>query len=113
MLEKILVDLNRVDGVTGSIILKDIFKKPEIEAIRMPKGIKSESIVEAVGSVVSVFNKVGDKMGTGKIENIMANYEGGKVLAFVKDDKALVAVADRSANLGLMKAFMTRLLEDI
>ncbi len=111
MIEKVLADLNRVDGVHGSLVVSS---DGLIIAEAVPPDIDSEVVGAIATTVYGSGERVVDEMDLGELEQMLIESSEGKVMIIaVSDEATLVLITDPDANLGLIRLRAQEAAEEI
>ncbi|WP_456481877.1 roadblock/LC7 domain-containing protein [Methanopyrus sp.] len=111
MIEKVLADLNRVEGVHGSLVVSS---DGLIIAEAVPPDIDSEIVGAIATTVYGSGERVVDEMDLGNLEQMLIEATHGKVMIVdVGEDATLVLVVEPDANLGLIRLRAQEAAEEI
>jgi len=107
MLEKILVDLNAIDGVNGSIVTG---KDGLVIAQRAPP---DTDVDLASAMAATTGEKAVAELKQGEIEQAMIEGSAGKTLIIAGKNAILMVITSPDVNLGLIRIEMRRCIKEI
>jgi len=110
MLEKILSDLNGVEGVTGSLIAG---KDGLLISQRAPEGIDVDLACAMASTLIGTGEKATKELKQGDVYQVMIEGSAGKILLISGKDAILLAMTEPNVNLGLVRIEMKRCIKDI
>ncbi len=107
MIERVMLDLNRSEGIIGSAILD--LNKGEVE-IEEPKGIltKKRDLLELIRAV---FREKGFETlkDFGRIRSISIGFSKGYLFSVMENEKILISVGGENSNLGWVRLQLSRI----
>ena len=110
MLEKILADLNGVEGVNGSLVAG---KDGLIISERAPEGTDTDLASAMASTLFGTGEKAAKELKQGEVVQAMVEGTGGKILLIAGKDAILMAITDPNVNLGLIRIEMKRCIKEI
>ncbi|HDI72690.1 MAG TPA: hypothetical protein ENF58_00985 [Candidatus Altiarchaeales archaeon] len=110
MLEKILVDLNAIDGVNGSIVTG---KDGLVIAQRAPPDTDVDLASAMAATVFGTGEKAVAELKQGEIEQAMIEGSAGKTLIIAGKNAILMVITSPDVNLGLIRIEMRRCIKEI
>ena len=110
MLEKILTDLNSIEGVTGSLVTG---KDGLVIAQRAPAGIDVDLASAMTATIFGTGDKAVKELKQGDIVQGMIEGSAGKILIVAGKNAILMVMTDPKVNLGLVRIEMTRCIKEI
>ncbi|AEF96538.1 roadblock/LC7 domain-containing protein [Methanotorris igneus] len=110
MIDRILADLNRTEGIKGSMV---VGKDGLVIAAQLPSNIDSELVGAMASAAFGAAERTAAEIGQGKLEQAMIESEFGKTLMTDAGEGILVVLTDAKVNLGLIRISMKRAAEKI
>ncbi|MBN2014940.1 MAG: roadblock/LC7 domain-containing protein [Candidatus Altiarchaeota archaeon] len=110
MLEKILTDLNSVEGVTGSLVTG---KDGLVIAQRAPAGVDVDLASAMTATIFGTGDRAIKELKQGEIVQGMLEGTAGKTLVIAGKDAILMVMTSPRVNLGLVRIEMTRCIKEI
>ncbi|WP_456472313.1 roadblock/LC7 domain-containing protein [Methanocaldococcus sp.] len=110
MIEKILVEINKTDGVKGSMV---VGKDGLLIASELPKDIDAELVGAMVSAAYGAAERAAEEIKLGNIKQSMIEGEFGKVLMIDAGDNILVVLTEDKVNLGLVRIIMKKAVEKL
>lgn len=110
MLERILADLNGVEGVTGSLVSG---RDGLIIAERAPEGTDTDLACAMASTLFGTGEKAAEELSQGDVSQAMVEANGGKLLLIAGEQAILMAMTDPEVNLGLIRIEMRRCIKEI
>ncbi|MDK2790306.1 MAG: uncharacterized protein PWP15_813 [Methanothermococcus sp.] len=110
MIDRMLVDLNKTEGIKGSIV---VGKDGLVIASQVPSSIDTELIGAMASAAFGSAERTATEIGQGKLEQMMIEGEFGKTLMTDAGEGILVVLTDSKVNLGLIRIAMKRATEKI
>ena len=110
MIDRILSDLNKVDGIKGSMVVD---KDGLIITSQIPSGIDTEVIGAVVSAVFDSAEKTVSEINQGTLQQMIIEGEYGKILMTDVEKGILVVLTDSNVNLGLIRISMKRSTDKI
>lgn len=110
MIERVLKDLGRIDGVNGSLV---VGKDGLIIEKEVPSDIDSELVGAMSSAVFGTAERSSEEMKHEKLQQVMIEGNRGKTLMIDSGDAILAVIADVNINLGLIRLEMKRSSERI
>jgi predicted regulator of Ras-like GTPase activity (Roadblock/LC7/MglB family) len=110
MIERILKDLGRINGVNGSLV---VGKDGLIIESEVPGDIDSELVAAMASAVFGTAERSAEEMKHEPLQQVMIEGEKGKTLMIDAGEGILVVITDISINLGLIRIEMRRSAERV
>jgi len=110
MLEKILADLNSVEGVTGSLITG---KDGLVIAQRAPAGVDVDLASAMTATIFGTGDKAVKELKQGELVQEMIEGTAGKILVVAGKSVILMVMTDTKVNLGMIRREMMRCIKEI
>jgi len=110
MLEKILADLNGVEGVDGSLVAG---KDGLIIAERAPEGTDVDLACAMASTIFGTGEKAAAELKQGEVEQAMIEGTAGKTLLIAGEEAILMSMTKADVNLGLVRIEMKRCIKEI
>ncbi|HIE33791.1 MAG TPA: hypothetical protein EYP86_01465 [Candidatus Altiarchaeales archaeon] len=110
MLEKILADLNSVEGVNGSLVTG---KDGLVIAQRAPAGVDIDLASAMAVTVFGTGERAVKELNQGDIIQGMIEGTAGKTLIIAGKDAILMVMTEPNVNLGLIRIEMKRCIKEI
>ncbi len=110
MLEKILTDLNSIEGILGSLVTG---RDGLIIAQRAPAGLDVNLASALAASIFGTCNKAVTDLKQGKLVEGLLEGSAGKTLFFIGKNTILLVLTTAEVNLGLVRIEMERCIEEI
>ncbi|OYT54773.1 MAG: hypothetical protein B6U72_01515 [Candidatus Altiarchaeales archaeon ex4484_2] len=110
MLEKILADLNGLEGVTGSLVSG---KDGLVIAERAPEGTDIDLACAMASTLFGTGEKAMKELKQGEVIQSMVEGSAGKTLLIAGKEAILVAMTSTDVNLGLIRIEMRRCIKEI
>ncbi|WP_456471687.1 roadblock/LC7 domain-containing protein [Methanocaldococcus sp.] len=110
MIEKILMEINKTDGVKGSMV---VGKDGLLIAAELPKDIDAELVGAMVSAAYGAAERAAEEINLGNIKQSMIEGEFGKVLMIDAGDNILVVLTEDKVNLGLVRIIMKKAVEKL
>ena len=110
MIERILKDLGRINGVSGSLV---VGKDGLIIESEVPGDIDSELVAAMASAVFGTAERSAEEMKHEPLQQVMIEGEKGKTLMIDAGEGILVVITDISINLGLIRIEMRRSAERV
>ncbi|MDP9309361.1 MAG: roadblock/LC7 domain-containing protein [Chloroflexota bacterium] len=104
-MRKIVEDLNRVDGVIGSLL---VGKDGLVVASTLLDGEDAEVLGAMSAAVYGEIDKSTKRIGVGTLVDAIIDAREGSILLLEAKDLILVVITQRVVNLGLIKMEMRR-----
>jgi len=110
MISRVLKDLGRIQGVSGSLI---VGKDGLIIERDVPSDIDSELVGAMSSAVFGTAERSSEEMKHEKLQQVMIEGNKGKTLMIDSGDAILAVITDTNINLGLIRLEMKRSSERI
>jgi uncharacterized protein len=110
MIERILKDLGRINGVNGSLV---VGKDGLIIESEVPSDIDSELVAAMASAVFGTAERSAEEMKHEPLQQVMIEGDKGKTLMIDAGEGILVVIADININLGLIRIEMRRSAERV
>jgi predicted regulator of Ras-like GTPase activity (Roadblock/LC7/MglB family) len=110
MIDRILADLNKTEGIKGSMV---VGKDGLVIATQLPGGLDAELIGAMASAAFGAAERTAAEIGQGKLEQTMIEGEFGKTIMTDAGEGILVVLTDAKVNLGLIRISMKRATEKI
>ena len=110
MIDRILSDLNKTDGIKGSMV---VGKDGLVIASQLPSGIDSELIGAMASAAYGSAERTATEINQGALEQMMIEGAYGKTIMVDAGDGILVVLTDSKVNLGLIRIHIKRSAEKI
>jgi predicted regulator of Ras-like GTPase activity (Roadblock/LC7/MglB family) len=110
MLERILKDLGRINGVNGSLV---VGKDGLVIENDVPTDVDSELVAAMSSAVFGTAERSSEEMKHDPLQQVMIEGSKGKTLMIDAGEGILVVIADISINLGLIRIEMRRSAERV
>lgn len=110
MLDAILADLNRVEGILGSLIVS---KDGLLIAHALPRDVDPELIGAMAAAIFGTAERSASRLAQGELLQVMAEASGGKLLAIDAGKGILAVLTEPNCNLGLIRIEMRDAAEKI
>lgn len=110
MMDRILKDLGRIEGVTGSLL---VGKDGLIIEREVPNDIDSELVGAMSSAVFGTAERSSEEMKHEKLQQVMIEGTRGKTLMIDSGEAILAVITDTNINLGLIRLEMKRSAERI
>ncbi|MBW9222699.1 roadblock/LC7 domain-containing protein [Methanothermococcus sp. SCGC AD-155-C09] len=110
MIDRILSDLNKVEGIKGSMV---VGKDGLVIASQMPSGIDVELIGAMASAAFGSAERTASEINQGTLQQMMIEGEHGKTLMTDAGEGILVVLTDPGVNLGLIRISMKRSTEKV
>jgi len=110
MIDRILADLNKVEGIKGSMV---VGKDGLVIAAQMPSGIDVELIGAMASAAYGSAERTAAEINQGALQQMMIEGEYGKTLMTDAGEGILVVLTDANVNLGLIRLAMKRSTEKV
>lgn len=110
MIERVLKDLGRIDGVNGSLV---VGKDGLIIEKEVPSDIDSELVGAMSSAVFGTAERSSEEMKHEKLQQVMIEGNRGKTLMIDSGEAILAVITDININLGLIRLEMKRSSERI
>jgi uncharacterized protein len=105
MIDRILKDLGRINGVSGSLV---VGKDGLIIESEVASDIDSELVAAMSSAVFGTAERSAEEMKQDPLKQVMIEGEKGKILMIDSGEGILVVIADVDINLGLIRIEMRR-----
>ncbi|MFQ6050838.1 MAG: roadblock/LC7 domain-containing protein [Candidatus Hydrothermarchaeota archaeon] len=103
MIDVVLSDLTKVDGIVGSLI---VGKDGLLIANALPKSMDGDMIGAMSAAIFGTGEKSAERTGQGKLTQAMIEAENGKILVLDVGKAILAVITDRDVNIGLIRLEM-------
>ena len=100
VLERILIDLNRTEGLRGSLVVS---KEGLIMSQHVPDSFNSDLIGALTTNVITASQKTLEQLGLGVLQAITVEGSEGKTVVMEIGDVMLIVMTEPSVNLGMVK----------
>ncbi len=110
MIGRILKDLGRINGVSGSLV---VGKDGLIIESEVPSDIDSELVAAMSSAVFGTAERSAEEMKHEPLEQVMIEGSRGKTLMIDAGEGILVVITDIEINLGLIRIEMRRSSERV
>ena len=110
MIDRILADLNKTEGIKGSMV---VGKDGLVIASQMPSGIDTELIGAMASAAYGSAERTATEINQGTLEQMMIEGEYGKTLMTDAGEGILVVLTDAKVNLGLIRINIKRSTEKV
>jgi len=110
MIDRILADLNKTEGIKGSMV---VGKDGLVIASQMPSGIDTELIGAMASAAYGSAERTATEINQGTLEQMMIEGEYGKTLMTDAGEGILVVLTDSKVNLGLIRINIKRSTEKV
>ena len=110
MIDRILADLNKTEGIKGSMV---VGKDGLVIAAQMPSGIDTELIGAMASAAYGSAERTATEINQGTLEQMMIEGEYGKTLMTDAGEGILVVLTDSKVNLGLIRINIKRSTEKV
>ncbi|WP_456419576.1 roadblock/LC7 domain-containing protein [Methanocaldococcus infernus] len=110
MLEKILIEINKTEGVKGSMV---VGKDGLLIASQLPSDVDAELVGAMLSAAYGAAEKACEEIKLGKIKQAMIEGEFGKALMIDIGDYILVVLTEDKVNLGLIRLIMKKAIDKI
>ncbi len=110
MIDRILADLNKTEGVKGSMV---VGKDGLVIAAQMPSGLDTELIGAMASAAYGSAERTASEINQGSLEQMMIEGEHGKTLMTDAGEGILVVLTDSKVNLGLIRINIKRATEKV
>ena len=110
MIERIIKDLGRINGVSGSLV---VGKDGLIIESEVPTDIDSELVAAMASAVFGTAERLAEEMKHPPLQQVMIEGSKGKTLMIDAGEGILVVIADVDINLGLIRIEMRRSAERV
>ncbi len=110
MIDKVLLELNKTEGIKGSMI---VGKDGLVIASQIPGNIDAELVGAMASAAFGAAERTASEIGMGSLEQTMIEGEHGKTLMVDAGEGILVVLTDAKVNLGLIRITMKRAAEKI
>ncbi|MGF7117468.1 roadblock/LC7 domain-containing protein [Methanobacterium oryzae] len=110
MMDRVLKDLGRIEGVTGSLL---VGKDGLIIEREVPNDIDSELVGAMSSAVFGTAERSSEEMKHEKLQQVMIEGTRGKTLMIDSGEAILAVITDTNINLGLIRLEMKRSAERI
>jgi len=110
MIDRILSDLNKTEGIKGSMI---VGKDGLVIASQLPSGVDSELIGAMASAAFSSAERTAAEINQGTLEQMMIEGSYGKTIMVDAGDGILAVLTDPKVNLGLIRIHLKRSAEKI
>ncbi len=110
MIERILKDLARINGVNGSLV---VGKDGLIIESEVPTDIDSELVAAMSSAVFGTAERSAEEMKHEPLQQVMIEGDRGKTLMIDAGEGILVVIAEIEINLGLIRIEMRRSSERV
>ena len=110
MIDRILADLNKTEGIKGSMV---VGKDGLVIASQMPSGIDTELIGAMASAAYGSAERTASEINQGMLEQMMIEGEYGKTLMTDAGEGILVVLTDSKVNLGLIRINIKRSTEKV
>jgi len=110
VIDRILSDLNKTDGIKGSMV---VGKDGLVIATQMPGGIDTELIGAMASAAYGSAERTASEINQGTLEQMMIEGEHGKTLMTDAGEGILVVLSDSKVNLGLIRINIKRATEKV
>lgn len=105
----VLTRLSRVPGVRGAMIVDTTAGVPVVAEVS--EGVPSDSIAALAASLYNRTARAAESVAFGHLDTLQLEADAGHVVIADAGETAVVAVADRSAQLGLVRLEVHRAAE--
>jgi predicted regulator of Ras-like GTPase activity (Roadblock/LC7/MglB family) len=110
MIDRILSDLNKTDGIKGSMV---VGKDGLVIASQMPSGLDSELIGAMTSAAYGSAERTAAEINQGALEQMMIEGAYGKTIMVDAGEGILAVLTDSKVNLGLIRIHIKRSAEKI
>ncbi len=105
MIDRILADLNKTEGVKGSMV---VGKDGLVIASQLPSGLDSELIGAMASAAYGSAERTASEINQGNLEQMMIEGAYGKTIMVDAGDGILAVLTDAKVNLGLIRINIKR-----
>ena len=110
MIDRVLKDLGRINGVNGSLV---VGKDGLIIESEVPGDIDSELVAAMASAVFGTAERSAEEMKHEPLQQVMIEGNKGKTLMIDAGEGILVVISDIKINLGLIRIEMRRSAERV
>jgi uncharacterized protein len=110
MIDRILKDLGRINGVNGSLV---VGKDGLVIEREVASDIDSELVAAMSSAVFGTAERSAEEMKHNPLQQVMIEGERGKTLMIDAGEGILVVITDIKVNLGLIRIEMRRSAERV
>jgi len=110
MLEKLLVELNTLEGVKGSLIAG---RDGLVMADKTPDATNSEGAAAMASKLIGSDEAAAGELNLGEITQATVEGTNGKILLIAGKNAILMALTEPKINLGLIRVKMQRYIKEI
>jgi predicted regulator of Ras-like GTPase activity (Roadblock/LC7/MglB family) len=110
MIDRVLKDLGRINGVNGSLV---VGKDGLIIESEVPGDIDSELVAAMASAVFGTAERSAEEMKHEPLQQVMIEGNKGKTLMIDAGEGILVVISDIDINLGLIRIEMRRSAERV
>jgi predicted regulator of Ras-like GTPase activity (Roadblock/LC7/MglB family) len=110
MIGRILSDLNKTEGIKGSML---VGKDGLVIESQMPGGVDTELIGAMASAAYGSAERTASEINQGTLEQMMIEGEHGKTIMTDAGEGILVVLADSKVNLGLIRINIRRSTEKV
>jgi predicted regulator of Ras-like GTPase activity (Roadblock/LC7/MglB family) len=105
MIDRILSDLNKTDGIKGSMV---VGKDGLVIASQLPSGVDSELIGAMASAAFGSAERTASEINQGALNQMMIEGAYGKTIMMDAGDGILAVLTDSNVNLGLVRIQIKR-----
>ncbi|WP_423793260.1 roadblock/LC7 domain-containing protein [Methanocaldococcus indicus] len=110
MIEKILIEVNKTEGINGSLV---VGKDGLVIASQLPGNIDAELVGAMTSAAYGAAERTVSEVGMGNLYQAMIEGEHGKILMVDAGEAILVVLTEEKVNLGLIRIIIRRAAEKI
>ena len=100
MLERILIDLNRTEGIRGSLVVS---KEGLIMSQHVPDSFNSDLVGALSTNIITASSKTLEQLGMGTLQAITVEGTAGKAVVMEIGDVMLITITEPNINLDMVK----------
>ncbi len=105
MIDRILSDLNKTEGIKGSMV---VGKDGLVIASQLPSGVDSELIGAMASAAFGSAERTASEINQGALNQMMIEGTYGKTIMMDAGDGILAVLTDSNVNLGLVRIQIKR-----